>query len=116
MCSSDLAATAGKTAYVAHGCYGCHGYSSETGTKLMGTTSKNLATEANFIAFLRLRADQAPLTPKTRMPNFPENALSDKQAKDIYAYLKSLKSTTRELKNIPTLNSIINAASRPYKP
>lgn len=106
----------GKTLFVAHTCYGCHGFNGETGTRLAGNPSTNLANEANFIRFLRLRADQAPLTPATRMPNFPENALSDKQAKDIYAYIRSFKNSAPELKDIPTLNQIIAAGSRPYKP
>src|SRR5687767_14814471 len=78
-------ATNGKALYVAHSCYGCHGYSGETSRRLVGTGSRNLANEENFIRFLRLRADQAPLLPSTAMPNYPENALSDAQAKDIYA-------------------------------
>ena len=55
-------------------------------------------------------------TPATAMPNFPENTLSDKQAKDIYAYIRTFKSNSPEVKDIPTLNAIVNAASRPYKP
>jgi mono/diheme cytochrome c family protein len=110
-------AASGKTLYQAHGCYGCHGFNGETGNpRFVGSKSQNLASETNFVAFLRLRADQAPVTPQTRMPNYSENALSDKQAKDIYAYIRSVKSGTPELKDIPTLNSIINSASRPYKP
>ena len=50
------------------------------------------------------------------MPNFPENALSDKQAKDIYAYIRTFTSHSPEVKDIPTLNAIVSAASRPYKP
>ena len=50
------------------------------------------------------------------MPNFPENSLSDKQAKDIYAYVRTFKSNAPPLQNIPTLNEIVKAASRPYKP
>ena len=42
--------------------------------------------------------------------------MSDKQAKDIYAYIRTFKSNAPELKDIPTLNQIINGASRPYKP
>ena len=106
----------GKALFVANTCFGCHGFNGETGTRLAGIPSTNLANETNFIRFLRLRADQAPLTPATRMPNFPENTLSDKQAKDIYAYIRSFKATARELKDIPTLNQIIAAAARPYKP
>jgi hypothetical protein len=42
--------------------------------------------------------------------------MSDKQAKDIYAYIRSFKSSAPELKDIPTLNGIVKAAARPYKP
>jgi len=47
------------------------------------------------------------------MPNFPENTMSDKQAKDIYAYIRGFKSTAPPLKDIPVLNSIIDAAAKP---
>jgi len=50
------------------------------------------------------------------MPNFPEGSLSDKQAKDIYAYIRTFKSNAPEAKDIPTLNAIVKSASRPYKP
>lgn len=109
-------AAGGKNLYYAYGCYACHGFNGETGTRFVGNTSRNLANETNFITFLRLRADQAPLLPATRMPNYPENSLSDRQAKDIYAYIRSFKSSAPELKDIPTLNLILEAAKKPYKP
>jgi len=107
--------TLGKPLYYNHGCYGCHGFNGETGRAFVGRWG-NLATEAGFLAFLRARADQAPRGASTGMPNFPANALSDKDAKDIYAYIRTFKSNAPELKDIPTLNAIVNAASRPYKP
>jgi len=45
----------------------------------------NLATERSFIAFLRGRANLAPVQPSTAMPNYPAESLNDAQAKDIYA-------------------------------
>jgi len=108
-------AAMGKTLYYNHGCYGCHGFNGETGRAFVGNWN-NLQTEAGFVAFLRARANQAPNTPSTGMPNFPENALNDRQAKDIYAYIRTFTSHSPEVKDIPTLNAIINAASRPYKP
>ena len=108
-------AALGKPLYYTHGCYGCHGFNGETGRAFVGRWG-NLATEAGFIAFLRARADQAPRGASTGMPNFPANALSDKDAKDIYAYIRTFKSNAPELKDIPTLNAIVSAASRPYKP
>jgi mono/diheme cytochrome c family protein len=107
-------ATTGKKLYYDYSCYGCHGYNGETGRAFVGNWN-NLQTEAGFIAFLRLRADQNPRSPSTSMPNFPVNTLSDAQAKDIYAYIRTFKSNAPELKDIPTLNAIVASANRPYK-
>jgi mono/diheme cytochrome c family protein len=109
-------ATNGKALYYNYSCYGCHGFNGETGRAFVGNWSTNLSTEDNFIKFLRGRANVAPPAPSTNMPNFAENTLSDKQAKDIYAYIRTFKSNAPPLQNIPTLNEIVKAASRPYKP
>ena len=106
----------GKALYYSNGCYGCHGFNGETGRAFVGNWSSNLATEENFIRFLRGRANVAPAQPSTSMPNFAANTLSDKQAKDIYAYIRTFKSNAPPLQNIPALNDIIKSASRPYKP
>ena len=106
----------GKALYFNHTCYGCHGYNGETGRAFVGNWGSNLASEENFIRFLRARANVAPVTPSTGMPNYPENSLSDRQAKDIYAYIRTFKSNAPDLKDIQTLNTIIKGASRPYKP
>src|SRR5881296_4567423 len=74
----------GKALYYNYSCYACHGFNGETGRAFVGNWSFNLATEANFVSFLRFRANVAPATPSTGMPNYAENTLSDKQAKDIY--------------------------------
>jgi mono/diheme cytochrome c family protein len=109
-------ATNGKALYYNYSCYGCHGFNGETGRAFVGNWNNNLATEENFIKFLRGRANVAPETPSTNMPNFAENTLSDRQAKDIYAYIRTFKSNAPPLQNIPTLNEIVKSASRPYKP
>jgi mono/diheme cytochrome c family protein len=109
-------AALGKPLYYNHGCYGCHGFNGETGRAFVGNWSSNLQTEENFLRFLRARANVAPATPATNMPNFPENSLNDKQAKDIYAYIRTFTSHAPPLANITTLNDIVKAASRPYKP
>jgi mono/diheme cytochrome c family protein len=75
----------------------------------------NLATEQGFIMFLRGRANVAPVTPSTSMPNFAEASLSDRQAKDIYAYIRTFKSTAPDLKDIPTLNAIVAASKQDKK-
>jgi mono/diheme cytochrome c family protein len=105
----------GKALYYSYSCYACHGYNGETGRAFVGNWSSNLASEENFIRFLRGRANVAPLTPSASMPNFAENTLSDKQAKDIYAYIRTFKSAPPDSKNIPLLNQIVEDASKPSK-
>ncbi len=108
-------AVAGKGLYYAYGCYACHGYNGETGARAFVGRWGNLATEQGFITFLRGRANVAPLPPSTSMPNFGEASLSDKQAKDIYAYIRTFKSTAPPLKDISTLNEIVDAAKHDKK-
>ena len=105
----------GKTLYFSYGCYACHGYNGETGARPFVGRWGNLATEGGFIAFLRGRANVAPIIPSTSMPNFGEGSLSDKQAKDIYAYIRTFKSSAPELKDIPALNAIIEASKQEKK-
>jgi mono/diheme cytochrome c family protein len=102
----------GKALYYAYGCYACHGYNGETGARQFVGNWGNLGTEDRFIAFLRGRANVAPITPATSMPNFGEGTLPDKQAKDVYAYIRTFKSTAPELKDIPTLNAIVQSAKQ----
>lgn len=107
----------GKQVYYAHGCYGCHGYNGETGVRdLVGTNSPIIADEKTFITFLRLRADQAPTLPSTRMPNFSAAALSDADARDLFAYIRTFKLDAPNVEDVPTLKRILEAAERPYKP
>jgi len=105
----------GKAFYYSYSCYACHGYNGETGRAFVGNWSSNLASEENFIRFLRGRANVAPLAPSTSMPNFAENTLSDKQAKDIYAYIRTFKNAQPDVKNIPLLNQMVEDAARPSK-
>src|SRR6476646_7702212 len=107
-------AASGKALYSTYGCYACHGFNGETGRAFVGRWG-NLATEQGFVTFLRGRANVAPLAPSTSMPSFAESALSDKQAKDIYAYIRTFKSSAPELKDIPTLNAIVDAAKQDKK-
>src|SRR5262245_355388 len=66
----------GKALYYNYSCYGCHGFNGETGRAFVGNWTNNLASEDNFIKFLRGRANVAPATPSTSMPNFAENTMS----------------------------------------
>ena len=105
----------GKALYYAYSCYACHGYNGETGARPFVGNWGNLQNEQSFLRFLRARADLAPVNKSTYMPNFAESTLSDEKAKDIYAYIRTFKSNAPELKDIPTLNAIVDAASKPAK-
>ncbi len=109
-------ATAGKGLYYNFGCYACHGYNGETGARHFVGVWGNLSTEQTFLTFLRGRANVAPETPSTSMPNFSQNSMSDKQAKDIYAYIRTFKSTAPpEVKDAPALNAIVDDAKQDKK-
>jgi mono/diheme cytochrome c family protein len=109
-------AAAGKKLYETYSCYACHGYNGETGRAFVGNWSANLATESSFITFLRGRANVAPVQPSTSMPNFSADTLSDPQAKDIYAYIRTFKShAPANVEDIPVLNQILGAARQPAK-
>jgi mono/diheme cytochrome c family protein len=105
----------GKALYFSYGCYACHGYNGETGARPFVGRWGHLDTEQTFLTFLRGRVNAAPETPSTEMPNFSAASLPDKQAKDIYAYIRTFKSTAPDLKDIPTLNAIVKAASEDKK-
>lgn len=107
----------GKQLFHDHGCYGCHGFNGNTGARdLVGTNSPLIADLATFTMFLRLRADQAPLLPSSRMPNYPATALSDAQVRDIYAYVRTFKPDAPAVKDVPALQAILESASRPRAP
>jgi cytochrome c553 len=114
--------TRGKAAdgyklFVAHGCYGCHGFNGETGARdLVATRSPIIATEAAFKSFLRMRADQAPVLPSARMPNYPVSALSDAQVDDLFAYVSALRQNAPTVESVPTLRAILKSAAKPYTP
>ena len=100
-----------------HGCYACHGFSGYGRKDLNNTGSPWLTNEAIFRAFLRARADVAPLLPSTDMPNYPANSLSDAMVRDIYAYVRSMPDNRPETADVPALRNILEAAEqRQYKP
>ena len=110
-------AAKGKSLYFNNTCYGCHGYGGQTGARnLVGTNSPILASPDAFILFLRGRANFAPMIPSTAMPTFPASAISDAQARDIYAYIKTFKLDSPEVKEIPAYAAIQASAAAPYKP
>jgi len=110
-------AVTGKKLYYDHACYSCHGFSGETGARpFVPNWPANLATERSFIAFLRGRANVSPVQPSTSMPNYPVESLSDGQARDVYAYIRSFKSAPPPVDKIPVMSQILDAAKKPYKP
>src|SRR6185436_15276330 len=109
-------AVTGKKLYYDHACYSCHGFNGETGARaFVPNWPANLATERSFTAFLRGRANVAPVQPSTSMPNYPVESVSDAQAKDIYAYIRSFKSAPPPVEKIPVMSQILAAAKKPYK-
>lgn len=104
-------AVKGKALYYSYGCYACHGYNGETGYRAFVGNWGHLANEQVFITFLRERANVAPVTPSDRMPNFSAKVMPDKQAKDIYAYIRTFKSNAPKNSD-PTLSAIVEAAKR----
>jgi mono/diheme cytochrome c family protein len=110
-------AVTGKKLYFDYACYSCHGFNGETGGRpFVPNWPANLATESSFIAFLRGRANVAPEQPSTAMPNYAAGTLTDVQAKDIYAYIRTFKSNAPPADQIATFKQIMAAAEKPYKP
>jgi mono/diheme cytochrome c family protein len=106
-------ATKGKELYYNHGCYGCHGYNGETGVRdLVGTNSPIIANLDTFLIYLRLRTDYTPLVPSTQMPAYPESALNDDDARDIFAYINTFVLNAPEVEDVPALQSILDSAGQ----
>jgi mono/diheme cytochrome c family protein len=98
----------GKGVFLAHQCWACHGYTAETGTRLLlenGAFVARLANVKAFTDYLRApRPDQAPpARSMTAMPSYGVASLPDSQAADLFAYIRSLKPTTPPLKEVPLL-------------
>jgi mono/diheme cytochrome c family protein len=107
----------GKTLYLAHQCWACHGYNGETGTRLLrddGTFIPRLLTVNGFIAFIRApRPDQPPPTGSvTSMPSYGAASLPNQQAADLFAYIKTFKPTQPALKDIPLLNEMLSEGGK----
>jgi len=103
----------GRQLYYEYACYACHGYTGETGARpFVGTWPPTLATEEVFIRFLRGRATVSPELPSTRMPSYGERTLSDQQAKDIYAYIRTFRSHAPPIERIDVMMRILKAAER----
>jgi mono/diheme cytochrome c family protein len=100
----------GAAVFYEHGCYSCHGYEGLGRTPLVNNVSGVMANETVFITFLRQRAELNPTLPANSMPNYGVNALSDEQARDVYAYIKTLTDNPPKTQDIPTFVTILEAA------
>ncbi len=100
----------GKQDYYDFGCYGCHGYSAKYRVPLVGDASGVMSNESVFLTYLRLRSEQNPINPANRMPNYGESSLSDEQALNIYAYIKSIDDDPPEITDIASMKELLDAA------
>ncbi len=91
-------------------CYGCHGYNATMRVPLIDDASGIMNSEALFLSYLRLRADQNPINPKNAMPNYSADTLSDDQARDIYAYIRSIDDDPPEVADNPIMQDMLDAA------
>jgi mono/diheme cytochrome c family protein len=86
----------GKQLYMSVGCYQCHGTSGEGGSdRTAPRIAPGLIAYQFFINQLR--------SPQQRMPLYTAVVLPDKDAADIYAYLKTIP-PAKKLADIPLLN------------
>ena len=76
-------------------CYACHGFAGETGAPRLVPMSR---TEESFTDFVRK-------PPRAAMPAFSD--VPAKDLADLYAYLRSLRSTAPAASSIPLLNDIL---------
>lgn len=102
----------GGELYLSYACYSCHGYGGTGRAPLSREASGILSSETTFLTYLRLRADQNPVNPRSTMPSYSAAALSDEHALDIYAYLISLDDEAPALEDIPAFSEILDDAKR----
>jgi len=107
----------GKTLFMAHQCFACHGHNGETGTRLLqedGTFSPRLQTVERFIAFIRApRPGQPPpIGSSVSMPSYGVSSLPDERAADLFAYIRTFKPTEPALKDIPLLNQMLKEGAK----
>lgn len=88
----------GKHLFLADGCYQCHGTVGQGG-RYNGPVPRLARTELPFDGFLGVLRG-----PPNDMPPYIATVLSDKDAADIYAYLRTLPAP-RAGRDIPILNN-----------
>src|SRR4029450_9131889 len=95
-CGGAFAASAekGKTAYIQHGCWQCHGMQAQGGIAGPKLAPDPMPLE-RFTAFVR--------TTNRAMPPYAEAILPNEELADIHAYLETITKPT-DYKDIPLLN------------
>jgi ubiquinol-cytochrome c reductase cytochrome c subunit len=86
----------GKILFTRIGCFQCHGYAGQggrAGARIVPTPLK----EQDLIRYVR--------RPPGEMPAYTERVVSDRELKDIYAYIRSFP-PPKSVKDIPLLNTI----------
>ncbi len=111
-CAQDAIgdAATGEQLYYNFSCYGCHGYNATMRVPLNGDASGIMSSETLFLNYLRLRAEQNPVNPRNAMPNYSADTLSDEQARDIYAYIRSVDDDPPQVADNPIMQEILDAA------
>jgi mono/diheme cytochrome c family protein len=95
---ADGDAQKGKAAFVAHGCWECHGFNGQGGEDSNGRVIARTPLPLDaFVAFVR--------NTNGAMPPFKEAIISDTELTDVYAYLQSLPQP-KAVSDIPLLNGI----------
>ncbi|MGH6673428.1 MAG: c-type cytochrome [Xanthobacteraceae bacterium] len=97
--AADPSAENGKSEFVKHGCWQCHGFEGQGSVASSGgvvIADTQLPFEA-FKAYVR--------DPGGAMPPFHAEILSDSDLADIYAYLES-RPKPQPAKDIPLLNNL----------
>jgi mono/diheme cytochrome c family protein len=96
---ADPSAQNGKTEFIKHGCWQCHGFEGQGSVATSG--GRVIAdTQLPFEAFKAYVRD-----PSGAMPPFHAEMLSDSGLADIYAYLES-RPKPKPAKDIPLLNNL----------
>lgn len=100
----------GKQLYYDHGCYACHGYQGIGRHNIANGVSGIASNEQVFLIYLRARGEVAPGNPVQTMPNYPENTLSDADARKILAYIKTFVDEPPVIEEVPVLRQILEDA------
>ncbi len=84
----------GKTLFAKIGCYKCHGREGQGSTATGPRLNQNPITYTRFLSYIR--------KPSGEMPPYTAKVVSEQQAADIYAFLRSLPKPTA-IESIPLL-------------